>query len=155
MDLVTAQFSPYTKEEEEWMLHGLKHHQNYFDPEVTRHKSTINIAAGTAKKRILYIPVQTVFMLESLASNPEATNFEIATGYRTVIQAVQTLAQERHIGEIYFCGTNEKTNTFAQKHGFTPVSWVVYKLPAKNEVPIENIQNSSDRHPDGEDPSRG
>lgn len=156
MELVSAQLAQPNKEMWEWMMDGLKNQQNYFDQNVLRYPSTVYFVAGTKEKRIMYMPIQSVLMLESLAVDPKASNHEVAVALRTIFQNAQLLAQQAGIGEIYFLGTNERTNQFAERHGFQEVPWKAYKIPAKPvEEYYENLPVSNDRHPDGGDTPRG
>lgn len=151
MELISVKYAPSTEQEAKeliaWSVEGLANN-NYFDPNVLFYPATIKLCAGSDSKRVVYVPVQHVLMLESLAINPEASKTEVAVGLRVAVNACQLLAQQAGIGEIYFLGTNDQTNAFAQKHGFTEVPWKAYKMPAKF-----GVQHEKDSYQDSNRPA--
>ena len=67
-------------------------------------------------------------LLESLAIRPGATNKEVSLALKELIQACVTLGHMKNTGEIYFLGTNEETNKFAENTIFEKLPWPVYRL---------------------------
>lgn len=128
---------------EEWIAKG---EDNYFDPAVMSYPVTTPLALRSKSKTIMYVPVQKVFMMESLAINPEATNHEIAVALRELIVTVAYQSQQLGQGELYFMGTNEKTNEFALKHGLEELPWKAYRMRAFEVGDInENLSKISAR----------
>jgi hypothetical protein len=124
MDLITANVVQPTQEMLDWAVAG---DDNYFDPEVLSYPTTRTLLLHTDTKNILYMPVQRVMMLESLAINPKAEKHEVAASIRTAITSLILSAQNDGIGELYFLGTNEKTNEFARRHNLEEMKWKVFR----------------------------
>lgn len=123
---------------------------NEFDPEVVTYPDTFTLCAFDAVKgAIAYMPVQQPMlteplMLESLAVNPEATDKEIAYALKELVQACVTIGFMKGTGEIYFLGTNEVTNRFAERHKvFERLDWPVYRLRMKDLLNKENVNANS------------
>lgn len=142
MELITPNISPVTEDMLKWAVEGQKNN-NYFDPNVLRYGATFTLVARSKSKDVLYIPIQTVFMLESLAINPDATKHEVAVALREVLVSLGLLAQRSGIGEIYFLGTNDDTNAFALKHGLEELPWRAFRMKSFIERSNENIPQVS------------
>jgi len=110
----------------DWSLAGVN---NGFDPEVPRYGTTVTFAAFTSDGPLAFLPMQMPIVLESLAVKPGATPLEIATALRELVQTAVTQCHIRGVGEIWFIGTNDDTNRFAEHSGiFTKVEYPVYRL---------------------------
>jgi hypothetical protein len=125
---------------DQFMKWGVEGKDNYLDPSVIFYPSTMNLKATQGKSVVMYMPVQTAFVLESLAINPEARKHEITVGLREMVVSLRLIAQQRGIGEIYFLGTNEKTNAFAEAHGFEKLPWQAYRMKVFDEELYGDIQ---------------
>lgn len=108
---------------------------NEFDPEVVTFPDSFTLCAFDAVRGpIAFMPVQQPMfseplVLESLATNPDATEKEIAVAIKELVQACVTIGFMKGTGEIYFLGSNEATNRFAEKHKvFERLDWPVYRL---------------------------
>lgn len=143
MELISAKLAPANKIPEifDWATRNLD--ENKFDPGVLNYPTTMVLQVGSKDKTILYMPVQTALMLESLAINPEATKHEIAVALRTVITSLILMAQKAGIGEMYFLGTSERTNEFARKHGLEELPYKAFRTKTFDEAQIESIPQSN------------
>lgn len=141
----------------EWEAKG---QNNYFDPDVLSYPATTALVAHS-DHIILYLPVQKVIMLESLAINPEVgkdgkplvTDHEVSVALKEAVINLAFEGQVNGVGEIYFMGTNEQTNKFAAKHGFEQLPWVPYRIKTfRLGETNENLQENSTGSKDGGDP---
>jgi hypothetical protein len=118
----------------EWSVANKDH--SSFDPEIARQPGTFVLAAYNCDKVVAYIPVHRPFMLESLAPNPEASDFEVASALR---EFTQFLVSQCHIkndvGHIYFLGNADDTNKFASNHVYEELPWRVYRARVSDLEP--------------------
>lgn len=116
--------------------------KNEFDPEVLTYPSTTMLVAHDGKP-VVFLPVQLAVVLESLAIRPDASDFQVSVALKELVSVVSVLAAQRQLGEMYFIGTNERTNAFATKNGFTELPWKVYRLKLSDlEKPHEDLPKS-------------
>lgn len=113
---------------------------NYFDPSVLGYPTTFTLRTTQGKQSILFMPVQTAFVMESLGINPESSNHQVAVSLKEIVVALKLEAQRRGIGEIYFAGSNDKTNEFAVKHGMEELPWKFYRMRTVPEVEDGNTE---------------
>lgn len=99
----------------EWLQ---KTPQNLFDPGILLYKRNVRFTCAHNGSPLLFMPIQTVFMLESLAVSPEATELEVAKSIGVLIQKVICDAEEMGINEIYFLCKDEAVNQYAERHGW-------------------------------------
>jgi hypothetical protein len=131
------------QELQQLMKWGAEGEDNFLDPSVVFYPSTMNLRATQGKDTVMYMPVQTAFVLESLAINPEARKHEITVALREMVISLRLIAQQRGIGEIYFLGTNDKTNEFAKAHGFEELPWRAYRMKTFDEELYGDIQTAN------------
>lgn len=106
---------------------------NEFDPEVVTYPDSFTLCAFDEKGPLVYMPVQQPMftepmVLESLAIRPEATKMEVAVALKELVQACVTIGFMKGTGEIYFLGSSEATNRFAEHQVFEKLDWPVYRL---------------------------
>lgn len=107
---------------------------NEFDPAIVTYPDSFTLCAFDVDGPVAFLPVQQPMvaepmMLESLAVRPEASAKEIASALRELIQACVTIGYMKGTGELYFLGSNEQTNRFAEHHKvFERLDWPVYRL---------------------------
>lgn len=129
---------PAVKQQLKQMLAWLvKTKDNGFDASVLAYPGTFTICAYNKERNVLYMPVQQPFMLESLGINPDASAEESAFAIAEATREVIMQAHIKGVGEIYFLGSNEKTNAFATKHGFEEVPFKVYRMKLQDLEPKE------------------
>lgn len=92
--------------------------QNLFDADLLQYSRNVAFMCAANGDPILYMPVQSVFMLESLAVKPGATPLEIAKSIGVLIQTIIYKAEEKEFNEIYFLCRNETVNAYASRHGW-------------------------------------
>lgn len=107
---------------------------NEFDPATVTYPDSFTLCAFDANGPIAFMPIQQPMvseplMLESLAVNPNASSLEIAAALKELLQACITIGFMKGTGEIYFLGSSEATNRFAEHHKvFERLDWPVYRL---------------------------
>jgi|SRR5882762_1721867 len=106
---------------------------NAFDPEAGQYPDSFTLCAFDTKGPLAYLPVQQPMfvepmMLESLAVRPDSTNVEIASALKELIQACVTIGYMKGTGEMYFLGSNEDTNRFAENTLFEKLDMPIYRL---------------------------
>jgi hypothetical protein len=98
------------------------------DAKVFTYKNTYTLCAFTSSGVVAYLPVQQPLMMEAVAFHPLATDQYKALAMKELTHALVTSAYLGGSGEIYFLGTNEGTNEFAEKNGFKQVDVPVYRV---------------------------
>lgn len=110
----------------------------FWDPEVGRFKSTYTLCAFDKDGPLMYIPVQQPQMLDVYAARPGATDHQLATALRELIQEVITQGFIRQSGEVYFLDTDPGTSALAENQLFAPLPWKVYRVKlADLERPVQ------------------
>lgn len=101
--------------------------RNNLDAAVFTYPATKTLKASNGKT-LVYMPKQLVFMLESLAINPQATVGEIGMALRALFTVVQFEASQMGIGEIYFCCADEETVKFVEHNGLERVNLPLFRM---------------------------
>lgn len=109
---------------------------NRADEDAMSYPATSVMAAYTDEKVVMYMPIQMIAMLESLAPNPEVSDSQCATALREMVKTTIFTARTKGIGEIYFLldDRDEALGRFARKHGFEeiPAGLKAYRLKVKD-----------------------
>jgi hypothetical protein len=105
--------------------------KNNIDWAVVNYPSTTLLKATDGDRNILHLPVQTVYLLESLGISPDASPLDVARALYAVMQVVRWESKKNGHGEIYFVGSDEQTNECAEKHGFEKLQLPVYRMRVK------------------------
>lgn len=100
---------------------------NDLDPDVLNYPLTEIFCAENGKP-LGYLPAQLAAVLESFAPNPEATEQEKNAALYGLTDAIVETAANKGIKEIYFIGSNEEVNAFAERLGFKRIDLPVYRL---------------------------
>jgi hypothetical protein len=121
---------------------------NEFDPEAPQYPDSFTLCAYDLNGPVAYMPVQQPMyteplFLDSMAIRPGADNRLVATALKELIQACVTIGHMKQTGEIYFLGTNEETNKFAENTIFEKLPWPVYRLRLSDLVKNEDSDKSS------------
>jgi len=95
-------------------------HRNNLDADVLGYRATTVMKASNGKA-LVYVPVQTVYMWESLALNPEASPLEIASALRALFTVVEYEGRKAGHGEQYFLCADEETCKFAEHQGLEKI----------------------------------
>lgn len=132
--------NPFVRQAVEWFARIAN--QSHFDPDVLLYPNTTLVQAFDkhTQKPILYIPVHSVFMLESLGPNPEVGPEVIAQALAQVTKTAAWEAMKAGMGEIYMPCSDGNVIQFAEKHGYFRQTYNhVETIPPKAaEVSAEN-----------------
>jgi len=112
---------------------------NLFDQEILTYPSTGCLVAHANGEPIVFMPIQYVPMLESLAINPNSSVKDVATSLWQLVAAVQLECQRKGMGEIYFLCKEESTIQFAQKNGFNEIPWKLFRMKLSD---MERVQEN-------------
>lgn len=94
--------------------------RNNLDASIFTYPATKTLKASNGKT-LVYLPKQLVFMLESLAINPQATVGEIGMALRALFTVTEFEALKLGMGEIYFLCADKETCDFAEHQGLEKV----------------------------------
>lgn len=99
---------------------------SFLDPKVFEYPTTRVLVAENSHP-VMYLPVQTCYVLESLGPTEEATDLEIASSLKQLTAILHYESARNGQGEmLFFCG-HEATQAFAQKHGWERVNIPIYR----------------------------
>ena len=101
--------------------------RNQFDPEILKYPSLEVVAAHTNGTVFVYLPVQSVAMLESVAVNPESSPHEIAHALVLAVKAIEYQAHRAGQREAYFLASDANTAKGAEHLGFEEVEMKVFR----------------------------
>ena len=138
---------PATPEDaENFIKWSVRNQGNEFDPDVAQYSDSFTLCAYDLNGPLAYLPVQepqfaekAPLFLESLAVRPDAKPAEVTQALKELVQACVTIGHMTGTGEIYFLGTNEATNKFAESTIFEKLPWPVYRLRLSDLVKNEDI----------------
>jgi hypothetical protein len=102
--------------------------KNEFDPQVPLYPASVTWCAYDKTGPVAFQTIQRPAMLESLAPRPGLDSIRISSALRELTQNAITQAHLSGAGEIYFLGSDEKTNEFATNHIFEEVPLKVYRV---------------------------
>ena len=105
--------------------------ENLCDPKVFGYSSLTTLKAVKEGKPLVFLPIHTVFMLESLAICPNNGAVETATALAELVKIVRWEAVNAGHGELWFACKEASTQAFAEKHGFERVDVPMFKMRLK------------------------
>ena len=120
---------------------------NNFDPDVVSYPRSVMLTADketeNTSEPILYLPIQPVLMLESLAPKPGITPREEALALWRLGELLEQITKDTGLQEHYFICKDDRMADYCSKHGFTEMKG--YRLlkkkipfvPAKPALPTE------------------
>lgn len=97
------------------------------DPGVLTYPSTRVLVAHHGDP-VLMMPVQTAFVLESLAVKPGLSPLEEAEALKQLTKTVAYAAGSQGVREIYFLCKDERVVEFAKRHGYEEIPWKCLRL---------------------------
>ncbi len=102
--------------------------RNGLDVDVLGYPTTEIACAENGEGPVYYLPMQVVVMLESAAPKPGTDKHTRAVALHAIVGSMLKQMTEKGIREVYFVGTDEETNRYAEQLGFRKVPWPVYKV---------------------------
>jgi hypothetical protein len=91
---------------------------NLFDPEVLTYSSLRILKASVNDEPAVFLPMQPVFVLESLAHRPNITPRENAYCLRKLQDQIEETARAYGIREVYWVCRDESLINFSERHGY-------------------------------------
>ncbi len=122
--------SALNKEAAEWLTR-LKD-RNLIDPAIFDYPATTVLRAQSEGKTVLYVPIQCVYMLESLGISPDASPLEVARALYGAMQIVQWESKRAGHGEAYFLCNDAETVKFAEHNGMERVNFPLFRFKVKS-----------------------
>jgi hypothetical protein len=102
---------------------------NHFDPHVATYPTIAYMAAEDANRgALLYVPIQTVYMIDALGPNPDSSPLDLAEALKQFIKVLAFKAAENGVGEIYFPTNDKDIIKLAKMHGFDEIGYPVLRL---------------------------
>lgn len=101
---------------------------NLFDPSVMSYPTTKTLCAHTDEEAKLFMPYQLTLTMESLAPKPGIAPIEEALALREIAKAINVLASQAAIREVYFLCKDERVVKFAENHGFEKLPYTTMRL---------------------------
>jgi hypothetical protein len=106
-----------------------------WDAYIALQPRTFTLAAYNKNKTIMYLPIQQPYILETAAINPEASELEVASAFKELVQSLVTLSHSNGVSEIYFLETDSGTSEFAGNHVFEKLPYAVYRVRVSDLEP--------------------
>ena len=101
--------------------------RNLIDWDVLKYPATTLLKATNGERNLLHVPIQTVYMVESLGISPENSAMDTAKSLQGLMQVVQWESQKAGHGELYFLCRDEETVKFAEHQGMERVSIPLFR----------------------------
>lgn len=119
-----------TKEELPEVFEWLKRiaDRNLIDWDVLTYPATSLLKATDGEKNVLHVPVQSVYMVESLGISPDASPLEMAKALSGVFGIVRWESKRAGQGEVYFLCRDEETVRFAEHHEMERVNIPLFRF---------------------------
>jgi hypothetical protein len=89
-----------------------------FDPSVLGYPRACMARVHQGEEPIAMVPIHPVFMLESLARNPELTDSQLVLALNSIDKKVQQAMQDSGIAETFFQTNNERFAYICERHGW-------------------------------------
>lgn len=114
-----------------------KRDKNNIDYKMLSYPKTAVLVAGNGSPS-LFMPVQPVFMLESLAPKPGIKAGEFVKCLNSLMKETEALARKHGIAEIYFFGTDERIEKLGPYVGFEKMDLPCYRLRVKRKTDADS-----------------
>jgi hypothetical protein len=98
-----------------------------WDGRIYSYAGTFTLCAFNGAEVIAFMPVQQPLVMEAIAFHPLCTDSQKALAMKEFTHSLITQAYAVNKGEIYFLGSDEATNKFAEHQGFKKIDWPVYR----------------------------
>lgn len=95
--------------------------QNLFDRGILNYRDKMRFYCAHNGSPVMFAPLQSVLMVESLGVKPDAAPWEVAKAMETLIKYFVGKASDEGYNELYFISGDETLTEFARKHEFTEI----------------------------------
>lgn len=112
----------------QWILRLAE--RNNLDPKILTYPATEVLQVQNPSRRLLYLPIQKCFFLESLAISPENSAGDTARALNDAFTVIKWEAINAGHGEIYFACKDEETRQFVEnpRRGFDLMDFPIYRM---------------------------
>ena len=100
-----------------WAMRGL----NMFDPSVISYPRTVMLRASNEADPLLFVPLQSVLMFDSIAPKPGLSPRQEALCLRRIDQKVESLAKDSQHREVYFICRDDRVADLCARHGYEEI----------------------------------
>lgn len=112
-------------------------HVNCFDPDVVSYPRSTMLWAADSDGPLLYLPIQPVLMLESLAPRPELSPRKEAIALWQLGLMLESISKETGMQETYFLCKDDTVADICKQHGFSEMEG--YRI-LKKKVPTITVE---------------
>jgi len=99
-----------------------------WDKDILKYPSSRALVAFNSTGTVAFLPIQQPLMMEAMAFHPLVTDPQKALAMKELTHGLILYTYSLGAGEIYFLGSDETTNDFAQRQGFRKLEWPVYRV---------------------------
>lgn len=99
-----------------------------WDSRILNYSNSLVLAAFNDLGTVAYLPVQQPLMLEAACFHPLATDPQKALAMKELVHTLITESSLKGWGEIFFLGSDPRTNAFAERQGFKLVDLPTYRV---------------------------
>jgi hypothetical protein len=131
-DALSAVTEEQAKQFIDWVWQS--RHINCFDPDIVGYPRTIMLRAEDNDGPLLYLPVQPVLMLESLAPKPGISERKEALSLWKLGQLLEDISRKTGIQEQFFLCKDDRVADICKAHGFTELEG--YRILRKKIAPV-------------------
>lgn len=107
---------------------------NSYDPRILDYPTLKIFTSYGDNGNVCHLPIHQVYMMESIARNPEESDLNVAQALRDLTKATELAADAAGIREVYFLGGEGKVGAMAasaKDHSFEELPYKVYRMRLK------------------------
>ena len=105
--------------------------RNLIDWDVLTYPATTVLKATNGEKNLLHVPIQPVYMVESLGISPDASPLDTAKALYGVMQIVHWESKKAGHGEAYFLCRDQETVKFAEHNEMERINIPLFRFKVK------------------------
>lgn len=102
--------------------------ENLFDEAVLKYPTLRIVSAYNGEGNVAHLPAQQVLMLESLAVKPGSAPLENGQAFRDLVKAMELIASQLGIRELYFICKDKDVLGVAEHHGFERIEFPIVRM---------------------------
>jgi hypothetical protein len=99
-----------------------------WDKSILKYPTSFALVGFNNTGTLGFLPVQKAMIMEAMGFHPLCTDPQKALVMKELTQTLITQCYMQGLGEIYFLGSDEGTNKFAEHQGFKRMEWPIYRL---------------------------
>jgi len=99
-----------------------------FDRRVLEYKTTSTFCAYDSDGVLAFMPMQQPLCMEAMSFRPGITDSQKAIAMKELTHLLIATCHAKGAGEVIFLGSNEHTNAYAVRQGFSELPWKLYRV---------------------------